>query len=159
MWVWCGGSRELARVCRQSAADEESFALSGDGVDLLVELAGLVLEDGDADDVAGSAHSSTERLLRLHEHVGHVLLLAQDGQVQHDFEGVGVGSDDDQLGDASVEGLGGLVGALLDLLEGGALGNEVVQFGGELFRGEGLGAFGDILSQAAVTIVVVECRL
>jgi hypothetical protein len=65
--------------------------------------------------------------------------------VQHDLEGVGVGCDDDQLGDAAVKGLGGLVGALLDLLERGALRHKIVDFRSEVFGGEGGGAFRDFL--------------
>lgn len=35
--------------------------------------------------------------------------------MEDDLEGLGVSSKDDQVGHASVEGLGGLVGALLQL--------------------------------------------
>lgn len=45
--------------------------------------------------------------------------------MKHDLKRVGIGSDDDEFGDASIECLGGLIGALLDLLQRGALGNEV----------------------------------
>ena len=48
-------------------------------------------------------------------------LLAKDGEVEDDFEGVGIGSDDDELGDTTVKGLGGFVGTLLDLLQGSTL--------------------------------------
>ncbi len=37
--------------------------------------------------------------------------------MKDDFERVSIGSDDDEFGDAAVEGLGGLIGTLLDLLE------------------------------------------
>lgn len=47
--------------------------------------------------------------------------LAEDGEVEHNFEGVGISSDDDELSDTTVESLGGFVGSLLDLLEGSAL--------------------------------------
>jgi hypothetical protein len=53
------------------------------------------------------------------------LFLAEDGQMKHNLKRVGIGSDDDEFGDASIECLGGLIGALLDLLQRGALGNEV----------------------------------
>jgi len=36
--------------------------------------------------------------------------------VEEDLEGLGVRREDDELGDAAVEGLGGLVRALLELL-------------------------------------------
>ncbi len=41
--------------------------------------------------------------------------------MEHNFEGVGISSDDDELSDTTVESLGGFVGSLLDLLEGSAL--------------------------------------
>lgn len=37
--------------------------------------------------------------------------------MEDDLEWIGVSCDNDQFGDAAVEGLGGLVGTLLDLLE------------------------------------------
>lgn len=46
--------------------------------------------------------------------------------MQHDFERVGVCSDDDEFCDAAVESFGGFVGSFFDLLEGGTLGYEVV---------------------------------
>lgn len=60
--------------------------------------------------------------------------------MKHDLEWVGVGSDDDELSDASIECLGGLIGSLFDLLERGALGNEVEELRGKLFGCEGLGS-------------------
>ena len=65
--------------------------------------------------------------------------------MQDDFEGVGIGGDDDKFSDASVKGFGGLVGTFFDLLERGALGDQIDDFRAELFGGEGLGAFRDFL--------------
>jgi hypothetical protein len=48
-------------------------------------------------------------------------LLAEDGEVKDNFEGVGIGSDDDEFGDTTVKSLGGFVGTLLDLLQGSTL--------------------------------------
>lgn len=48
--------------------------------------------------------------------------------MQHDFEGVGIGGDDDKFGDASVKGFGGFVGTFFDLFERGALGDQVDYF-------------------------------
>lgn len=53
--------------------------------------------------------------------------------MQHYLQGGSIGSDDDEFCDASVQGLGGLVCALLDLLEGGTLRDQVEDLGGELF--------------------------
>ena len=74
-------------------------------------------EDGDRDDVAGDTASSSEvRLLRDID-VRHVLVFAQERQVEDDLQGLSVGSEDDQVSDTSVESLGGLVGALLEKFE------------------------------------------
>lgn len=73
--------------------------------------------------------------------------------MEHDLEGSRVGSDDDEFGDAAVEGLGGLIGALLDLLERGALRDQVEDLRGELFSSEGLGTFRDVLRKKLLTIV------
>lgn len=48
-------------------------------------------------------------------YVGSVLVLAEKRQVEKDGQRRGVGGQDDDLRDTSVEGLGGLVGALLQL--------------------------------------------
>ena len=92
----------------------------------------LILENGDSDNIPGGSAGRSKRLLRLHKHIGHILhrcylylFLAEDGEMKHDLKRVGICSDDDEFGDASIECLGGLIGALLDLLQRGALGNEV----------------------------------
>lgn len=74
--------------------------------------------------------------------------------MEDDLERVGIGSNDDQLGDASIKCLGGLVGALLDLLQRRALRHQVEEFGGELFSSKGLGTLGDFLSHLIITIIV-----
>ena len=79
--------------------------------------------------------------------------------MQHDFEGVGVGSDDDEVGDTSVESFSGLVGALLDLLERRTLRNKVVDAGGELFGGERLGTLGDFLPSQRGTMLLIAILL
>ena len=43
------------------------------------------------------------------------LVFAEEGQVEDDLEGLGVSSEEHEVGDASVQGLGSLVGALLQL--------------------------------------------
>lgn len=68
------------------------------------------------------------------------------------LEWVGIGSDNNEFGDASVESFSGLVGTLLDLLERSTLGDQVVYFGGEVFSSERSGSFGDFLSRGSLTI-------
>jgi hypothetical protein len=67
--------------------------------------------------------------------------------VEHDFKRVSIGGNNDQLSDASVQGFCGFVGTFLDLFEGGTLSDEISEFRSELFGGEGLGTFRDILNE------------
>lgn len=50
--------------------------------------------------------------------------------MQYDFEWVGIGGDDDQLSDTSVQSFSGFIGTLFDLLEGGTLGQQISEFWG-----------------------------
>ena len=43
------------------------------------------------------------------------LVLTEKGEVENDFEWLGVGGEDHEVGHATVESFGGLVGALLQL--------------------------------------------
>lgn len=68
--------------------------------------------------------------------------------MQEDGERGGVGCEDDDLGDTAVEGLGGLVGALLQLLVVGGLLNDVEDLLGESGVGGGPGWRGGMLGIA-----------
>ena len=61
--------------------------------------------------------------------------------MKHNLEGVGVGSDDHQVGDAPIQGLGNLVGTLFDLLLRGTVGHQIVDLGHQTFVSKRLGAF------------------
>jgi hypothetical protein len=67
--------------------------------------------------------------------------------VEDDFKRLSIGGNNDQLSDASVEGFCGFVGTFLDLFESGTLSDEISEFRRELFGGEGLGTFRDILNE------------
>ena len=58
--------------------------------------------------------------------------------MKKDLEGLGVGSHDDELADATVEGLGGLIGTLAELLVVARLLDEVKDLLAELSLGEGV---------------------
>jgi hypothetical protein len=62
--------------------------------------------------------------------------------VQNDGERGGVGSQDDELGGTAVEGLGGLVGTLLDLAVVATLLDKVEKRLGEGLIGDGPGCSG-----------------
>lgn len=65
-----------------------------------------------------SAYStcSSEVGLLADVHVWDVLVLAEEWQVQNDFEWLGIGGQNDQIGNTSVQAFCGLVGTLLQLL-------------------------------------------
>lgn len=70
-------------------------------------------------------------------YVGSVLVLAEKRQVEEDGQRGGVGGEDDDLRDTSVEGLGGLVGTLLQLAVVAGLLHEVEDLLGESLVGDG----------------------
>lgn len=96
--------------------DHESLDLVLEAADLVHQVAGLVGGDAGGDDGTADATGTAQGSLGGHVDVGHVLVLAQQRQVQQDGERGGVGGQDDDLGDTAVQRLGGLVGALLQLL-------------------------------------------
>ena len=91
----------------------------------LCQRALIIGQDCDGDDVPRDAASPSKIGLLSHVHVWHVLVLAEQWQVQDDLERLRVGGEDDEVGDATVERLGGLVGALLELIEGLGLVDDV----------------------------------
>ena len=53
------------------------------------------------------------------------LVFAEKWKVEENFQWLSIGGHDDEVGDTSVQSLGGLVGALLQLLVVGSLLDEV----------------------------------
>lgn len=84
--------------------------------DLRLELGALVDGDGAGDDRTRHAARTAQGLLGAHEHVRHVLVLAQQRQMEDDLERFGVRGHHDKLREATVQRLGGLVGAATQLL-------------------------------------------
>lgn len=60
--------------------------------------------------------------------------------MEEDGKGLGIGGHDDELAAATVQGLGGLVGALLELLEVASLLDKLEDGDGELLTGERVSA-------------------
>ena len=87
-----------------------------DSLDLALQLPSLVGSDRGTDDGPADATSAAESRLGGHKDVRHVLVFAEKGKVEDDFDGLNVRGHDDELADTTVERLGGLVGALLELL-------------------------------------------
>ena len=124
--------------------DQELLDLELDGQDLGLEIRTLVGGDGASNNGAGDTAGTAESGLGGDENVGDVLVLAKKRQVQENLNGLGVGGHDDELGDTTVEGLGGLVSTLLELLVVGGLLDKVEDLSSELVVGqrEGFGVGG-----------------
>ena len=75
------------------------------------------------------------------------LLFAKNWKVEDDLKRLSISGNNDQLSDASVQSFCGFVGTFLDLFESGTLSDEISEFRSELFGGEGLGTFRDILNE------------
>mmetsp|Transcript_21719 Transcript_21719/g.53544 ORF Transcript_21719/g.53544 Transcript_21719/m.53544 type:complete len:240 (+) Transcript_21719:200-919(+) len=141
----------------EGGLDEELLDLVLEGLDLPLELRALVGRHRGGDNGARHTARAAERLLGGHEHVGHVLVLAQEGKVQQDLERFRVGGHHDELGDAAVQRLGRLVGALLELLVVARLLHQLEDGDGQVGarEGEGLGVHISI-SHLSVCCCLIE---
>jgi len=101
-------------------------------VDLALQLRVGVVQNNCGNDVTRDTASATEVSLLGHIYVGNVLIFAQKGQVENDLEGLGVGSEHNEVGNTSVQALGSLVCALLHLLVESGLVAQVQDFLGHL---------------------------
>ena len=119
--------------------DQELLNFLLNSGDLGLDLRSFVLGDRGGDHRAGDAAGAAEGLLGPAEDVGDVLVLAEQRDVEEDLQRLGVGGEHDELGLAAVEGLGGLVGTLAQLLVVDGLLDQVEDLGGELLLGQGVG--------------------
>lgn len=111
--------------------DLETLNLVLEGADLAHEVGGLVRGDAAGNDSASDTAGAAESHLRGDVDVGDVLVLAEKGKVEQNGEGAGVSSKDDDLADTAVEGLGSLVGTLLELAVVSSLLDEIEDLLGE----------------------------
>lgn len=117
--------------------DHQSLDLVLESADLVHEIRRLVGGDAGRDDGAGDTAGAAERGLGGNVDIWHVLVLAEEGKVEEDGERGGVGREDDDLGDTTVEGLGRLVGTLLQLTVVAGLLDNVEDLLGEGRVGDG----------------------
>lgn len=110
-----------------------------DRLDLALELARLVRGHAAGDDRARHAAGAAEGDFRGDKDVGHVLVLAQQGQVQHDLNRLDVRGHHNELADTTVERLGRLVRTLLQLLVVRSLLHQIKDLVGKRSIGEGEG--------------------
>ena len=119
--------------------DEKLLDLDLHAVDGALKLRSFVGGDGAGDDWTRNAAGTAEGDLAGNEDVRDVLVLAEEGQMEENFDRFGIGGHDDHLTDTTVQCLGRLVGTLLGLLVVRSLLDEVEQGYGELGVGEGKG--------------------
>jgi hypothetical protein len=119
--------------------DQELLDLELDGQDLGLEVRALVRGDGGSNDGTRNTAGTTESSLGGDKDIGDVLVLAEERQVEQNLNGLGVGSHDNELGNTTVEGLGGLVGSLLELLVVRGLLNQIHDRVGKSGIGKGPG--------------------
>jgi hypothetical protein len=105
--------------------DLEALDLVLEGADLAHQVRGFVGRDAGSNNGPGNTASTAEGHLGRNVDVWNVLVFAEERQVEKDSKRGGVGGEDDQLADTTVEGLGGLVGTLLQLPVVGRLLNEI----------------------------------
>lgn len=103
-------------MARAVGLDQEPFNGLLNGLDLLLQLGAFFDGDRTGDDRPGDPAGPPQCLLGAHKHVGHILVLTQQREVQDDLQGLCVCSHHNELRDASVKGFGGLVGSFSKLL-------------------------------------------
>merc|ERR1711983_428882 len=91
---------------RSTLLEQQLLNLLLDGLNLRLDLRTLVLSHAGSDDRPADTTGTTESLLGPDEHVGHVLVLAEQRDVEQDLERLRVGGQDDKLALAPVESLG-----------------------------------------------------
>lgn len=101
-----GGGEELAARFRLGRCPLHCSVVTHlDGINLALDLPGLTADDGASNDGPRDTASASDGRLGGEEDVRDVLVLAEEGQVEEDLDGLSVGRHDDQLGDTAVERL------------------------------------------------------
>ena len=135
---------EMLDQVQLSLLEQQLLNLLLDGLNLRLDLGTLVLSHAEmgglniflgyanifrslpgGDDRSADPAGPPQRLLGPDEHVGDVLVLAQQRDVEQDLQGLAVSRQDHELGLASVEGLSRFVCALPQLLVVGGLLHQV----------------------------------
>jgi len=120
-----------------------------DGGNLRFDLRAFVLGDAGSDDWPADPACPAQGLLGPDEHVGHVLVLAQEGDVEQNLQRFTVSCENHKLSLTSVQGLGGLIGPLPQLLVVGCLLDQVQDLGGESLLSKGVGLGVHLVSHVA----------
>lgn len=115
----------------RSTLDQQFLDFLLDGRDLWLELGSFVGCNTASDDRARDATGTAEGLLGANEDVWHVLVFAQQWQMQQDLQRLCVSCHDDELRQSTVESFGGLVGTASQLLVVHSLLDQRHDLGGE----------------------------
>jgi hypothetical protein len=86
--------------------DHQSLDLVLQSPDLVHQITGRVGGDASTNDSPRHTTGSSESSLAGHVNVWDVLVFAQERKMEENSEGSGVGSEDDDLGNSTVESLG-----------------------------------------------------
>mmetsp|Transcript_32272 Transcript_32272/g.50042 ORF Transcript_32272/g.50042 Transcript_32272/m.50042 type:complete len:195 (+) Transcript_32272:80-664(+) len=111
---------------------QELFDLDFHTVDCRPELRGFVGGNGTGNHGARYTTGAPKGNLTRNKDVRNILIFTQEWQVKKNFDGLGIGSHDDELGDSSIQGLGGFVSTLLGLLVVGGLLDQVQEGDGQV---------------------------
>jgi hypothetical protein len=120
--------------------DGEALDLVAHGSDLAGKLAGVVAGDTCSNDSTADTTGTAEVHLAADVNVGNVLVLAEKREVEENGKRLSVGSEDDKLRNTTVQGLGGLVGTLLQLASMLRRLNKIKKLLLELLIGKGPGS-------------------
>lgn len=125
-------------------------------VDLLLDLRAVVGGDAGSNNRARDTAGTAQGDLGRNEDVRNVLVLTEKGQVEHNLNGLGVSSHDNELRDTTVEGLSGLIGTLLGLAKVGSLLDNVEDLlgGGGVSQRESTGVRG-----THIFLILLFCKV
>lgn len=90
-----------------ASLNQQLLNLVDHGSDLRLQLRTVVGQNGGGDDGTRHTTGTSEGSLGRNKDVRHVLVFAQQRQMEKNGQRFSVGSHDDQLGNTTVEGLGG----------------------------------------------------
>lgn len=103
---WNYSSCFIRETTVQQKSHEESLDGHLNRLNLRFELRSLLNGDWGSDDGARHAAGSAQSLFGADKHIWHVLVFAQERQVEDDLQWFGISSHHNKLGYASVQGLG-----------------------------------------------------
>lgn len=127
----------VRRTDRTIALQQKLLDLDFHAINGAPQLGCLVGGDGARNYGTRHTAGTSEGDLAWHKDVWNVLVFAQEGQVEQNFDGLGVRRHDDELRNTAIQGFRGLVGSLLGLLVVRGLLDEIQEGDGQVGIGKG----------------------